>query len=67
MFAACMPGTMRPCVLGVEFTKGSQTPGAPTGALALYIDDQQDGTLEDAMIQNGSAGEWWPGSRTASS
>ena len=53
MFAACMLGTMRPCVLGVEFTKGSQSPGAPTGALALYINDQQVGTLEDAMIQNG--------------
>ena len=42
-----------PCVLGVEFTKQSQTPGATTGSLALYINDQQVGSLEDVMIQNG--------------
>ena len=53
MFAACMLRTMRACVLGVEFTKGTQTPGATTGVLALHINDQQAGTLEDAMIQIG--------------
>jgi hypothetical protein len=40
-------------VLGVEFTKQSQTPQATIGSLALYIDDEQVGSLEDVKIQNG--------------
>ena len=41
------------CVLGVEFTKESQTPQATTGSLALYIDDKKVGKLDDVKIQNG--------------
>jgi arylsulfatase A-like enzyme len=41
------------CVLGVEFTKESQTPQATTGSLALYIDDKKVGELADVKIQNG--------------
>jgi hypothetical protein len=41
------------CVLGVEFTKESQTPGATTGSLALFIDDEQVGELANLMTQNG--------------
>jgi hypothetical protein len=41
------------CLLGVEFTRQSQTPQATTGALALFIDDKRAGSLEDVKIQNG--------------
>ena len=41
------------CVLGVEFTKQSQTPQATTGSLALFIDDTQVGALQDVKIQHG--------------
>ena len=40
-------------MLGVEFTKESQTPAATTGSLALFIDDKKVGELADVMIQNG--------------
>ena len=42
-----------PCVLGVEFTKESQTPEATTGSLALFIDDKKVGELADVQTQNG--------------
>ena len=41
------------CVLGVEFTKESQTPAATTGSFALFIDDKKVGELSGAMLQNG--------------
>ena len=41
------------CVLGVEFTKESQTPLATIGSFALFIDDKQVGELSNAMLQNG--------------
>ena len=41
------------CVLGVEFTKQSQTPQATTGSLALFIDDNKVGELADVLTQNG--------------
>jgi arylsulfatase len=41
------------CVLGVEFTKGSQTPQATTGSLALFINDRKVGQLADVRTQNG--------------
>jgi arylsulfatase len=41
------------CVLGVDFTKESQTPEATTGSLSLYIDDTKVGELHDVRIQNG--------------
>src|SRR5262249_23601812 len=41
------------CVLGVEFTKESQTPQATTGSLALFIDDRKVGELKDVKTQNG--------------
>jgi hypothetical protein len=41
------------CVVGVEFTKGAQTPSETTGTLTLFVNDQTAGTLEDAKIQNG--------------
>src|SRR5205085_3027186 len=40
-------------VLGVEFTKESQTPEATTGSLVLFIDDKQVGELERVTAQNG--------------
>jgi hypothetical protein len=42
-----------PCVLGVQFTKQSQTAAATTGSLALFINDKQVGSLDDVQIQNG--------------
>ncbi|UYM04203.1 arylsulfatase [Solicola gregarius] len=41
------------CVVGVEFTKQSQTPGATTGSLAMFIGDTLVAELDDVMIQNG--------------
>ncbi|MGZ6913655.1 MAG: arylsulfatase, partial [Acidimicrobiia bacterium] len=41
------------CVLGVEFTKESQTPQATTGSLALFIGEKKVGELAGVMIQNG--------------
>ena len=41
------------CVLGMEFTKESQTPVTTTGSFALYIDDKKVGELSGAMLQNG--------------
>ena len=41
------------CVLGMEFTKESQTPGATTGSVSLFIGDEKVGELDDVMIQNG--------------
>ena len=40
-------------VLGVEFTKESQTPGATTGTIALFIDDTHVAELAGVMTQNG--------------
>jgi len=42
-----------PCVLGVEFTKQSQTAPATLGAFTLFVDDKATATLTDAKIQNG--------------
>jgi arylsulfatase len=41
------------CVLGVEFTKESQTPGATIGSLALFINDTPVGSLAGVRTQNG--------------
>jgi arylsulfatase len=41
------------CVLGVEFTKESQTPQATVGSLALYMDDKKVGELDNVKTQNG--------------
>jgi len=41
------------CVLGVEFTKESQTPQATTGSLELFINHDKVGELSDVKIQNG--------------
>jgi arylsulfatase len=40
-------------VLGVEFSKESQTPEATTGSLSLYIDSKKVGELENVKTQNG--------------
>jgi len=40
-------------VLGVEFTKESQTPQATVGSLRLFVDDEQVGDLAGVKIQNG--------------
>jgi arylsulfatase A-like enzyme len=42
-----------PCILGIEFVKESQTVGATTGTLTLYIDDTEVRELGDVKIQNG--------------
>ena len=41
------------CVLGVEFTKESQTPVVTSGTFELFIDDKKVGELSDAELQNG--------------
>ncbi len=40
-------------VIGVEFSKESQTPQATLGSLTLFIDDKQVGELANVRIQNG--------------
>ena len=40
-------------VLGVEFSKESQTPQATVGSLTLFVNDKQVGTLANVKIQNG--------------
>ena len=40
-------------VLGVEFTKESQTPEATVGKLTMFIDDETVGELDDVKTQNG--------------
>ena len=42
-----------PCILGVEFTKQSQTAPATVGTFTLFVDDKATATLTDAKIQNG--------------
>lgn len=41
------------CVLGVEFTKESQTSEATVESLSLYVDDKLVGELADVKTQNG--------------
>lgn len=41
------------CVLGVEFTKESQTPVETSGSFALFIDEKKVGELSGAALQNG--------------
>jgi arylsulfatase len=42
-----------PCVVGVEFTKESQTPGETRGTFTLFVNEQPAATLKDGRIQNG--------------
>jgi arylsulfatase len=42
-----------PCVVGVEFTKESQTPQATVGSLSLFIDDRKVGEIANVKAQNG--------------